>query len=84
MLSRCRFTIAPENLTKKMVLPLDTASGLRYGNSRKGVTMKKELSEYFKKMGAKGGKAATGAVKRRGDSEYYRKLGKKGGKKGGK
>ena len=45
---------------------------------------KKELSDYFKKMGAKGGKAASGVAKRRGDSEYYRKLGKKGGKKGGK
>ena len=45
--------------------------------------MKKELRDYFKKIGAKGGKV-TGESKRRGDSEYYRKLGKKGGKKGGK
>ena len=45
---------------------------------------KKELSEYFAKIGAKGGMAATGESKRRGDSEYYRRLSKKRGKKGGK
>ena len=47
----------------------------------------KELSEYFRKMGAKGGAAATGEAKRRGDSDYYRnlRLGKKQRpKKGGK
>jgi hypothetical protein len=45
---------------------------------------KKELSEYFKKIGAKGGKAATGESKRRGDSEYYSRLRKGHGRKGGK
>ena len=45
--------------------------------------MKKELRDYFKKIGAKGGKT-TGESKLRGDSEYYRRLSKKRGKKGGK
>jgi hypothetical protein len=49
----------------------------------RGFTMKKkELSEYFAKIGAKGGKAATGESKRRGDSEYYSRLRKGHGKKG--
>ncbi len=38
---------------------------------------KKELSEYFAKIGAKGGKA-TGKSKRRGGAAYYRKIAKKG------
>jgi hypothetical protein len=46
---------------------------------------KKELREYFAKIGAKGGKAATGKAKVRGDSDYYRRIRKKRGKgKGGR
>jgi hypothetical protein len=41
---------------------------------------KKELQEYFAKIGAKGGKA-TGKSKVRGDSAYYRRISKKRGKK---
>ena len=44
--------------------------------------MKKEVREYFKKIGAKGGKVK-GESKRRGDSAYYASLRKGRGKKGG-
>jgi hypothetical protein len=43
---------------------------------------KKDLREYFAKIGAKGGKA-TGKSKVRGGSDYYRRIRKKRGKKKG-